>query len=495
MSIDTVHSWLLMADWTDPCVSILKCGTTMWRLRVDRSITGRRSPVFLGTRNNGPQSFQYGGRHRAIGTIWFTMWPVTWPTEANENTRVARGTLSAITVGSSNLCTGPKFRAAAPNIVADQNFSVVLDLFISPLERMTCPNHLSRRSRTRMARSHIPSLACSSSIDGSSDGLTPQIQRIIARSLRHSRWRAAEVMGQVSVPCNIELRTLELNRRPLRSKGTGLDVKAFSELTPGTSASSSGSSHAATTSTEHVTQVAETINRLEHTVTNLNLLERAAIDRAYTRHTTTTRAFIGQVLGKCFEARAFPIMNPQVAFGAPDGWPAYSRTTHSTWELAGVLQDIQPKPRSHELCFSHVYMKTLGFQSLLPRLDTFNTFLKRSIAMITRSSAKNSSQGTPTLKSLDKASSTMIKSSGLRTEPWCTPTPTSNSSLYSEPTLTRLRALLYIACTRRTIHSSTPTFLIAHHKTFRGTRSEISVWPVMREEWGEIFYVWATSWP
>ena len=68
--------------------------------------------------------FQYGGRHRAIGT----MWPVTLPTEANENTWVARGTLSAITVGSSNLCTGPKFRAAAPNIVADKNFSVVLDL-------------------------------------------------------------------------------------------------------------------------------------------------------------------------------------------------------------------------------------------------------------------------------------------------------------------------------------------------------------------------------
>ena len=93
--------------------------------------------------------------------------------------------------------------------------------------------------------------------------------------------------------------------------------KVFSELTPGTPASSSGSSHAATTSTEHVTQVAETINRLEHTVTNLNLLERAAIDRAYTRHTMTMRAFIGQVLGKCFEARTFLIMNPQVAFGAP----------------------------------------------------------------------------------------------------------------------------------------------------------------------------------
>ena len=47
-----------------------------------------------------------------------------------------------------------------------------LTLFFSPLERMTCPNHLSRRSRTRTARSHIPSLACRSSIDGSSDGLT-----------------------------------------------------------------------------------------------------------------------------------------------------------------------------------------------------------------------------------------------------------------------------------------------------------------------------------
>ena len=74
------------------------------------------------------KNFQYGGRHRAIGTMWLTMWPVTWPTEANENTRVARGTLSAITVGSSNLCTGPNFRAAASNIVVDQNFSVVLDL-------------------------------------------------------------------------------------------------------------------------------------------------------------------------------------------------------------------------------------------------------------------------------------------------------------------------------------------------------------------------------
>ena len=146
----------------------------------------------------------------------------------------------------------------------------------------------------------------------------------------------------------------------------------------GTPASSSGSSHTATTSTEHVTQVAEMINRFEHTVTNLNLLERVAVDRAYTRLTTAAKAFIGHVPGECFEARAFLVMDPQVAFGAPGRWPTYSRTAHSTSELAGILQDIQPEPRSHELCFSHVYMKTLRFQSLLPRLDTFNTFFKRS---------------------------------------------------------------------------------------------------------------------
>ena len=48
-----------------------------------------------------------------------------------------------------------------------------LTLFISPLKRLTCPNHLGRCSQTRTARSHIPSLACSSSIDGSSNRLDP----------------------------------------------------------------------------------------------------------------------------------------------------------------------------------------------------------------------------------------------------------------------------------------------------------------------------------
>ena len=45
--METVYSWLLMADRTDHCVSILKCGTNMWQFKVDRSINGRRSLVFF----------------------------------------------------------------------------------------------------------------------------------------------------------------------------------------------------------------------------------------------------------------------------------------------------------------------------------------------------------------------------------------------------------------------------------------------------------------
>ena len=66
-----------------------------------------------------------------------------------------------------------------------------------------------------------------------------------------------------------------------------------------------------------------------------------------------------------------------------------------------------------------------------------------SVSAITaRSSAYSSSQGTPVRNSCERASSTSIKSRGLRTEPWCTPSP--NSSLYCPFTLTLLK--LYQLC-------------------------------------------------
>ena len=92
-------------------------------------------------------------------------------------------------------------------------------------------------------------------------------------------------------------------------------------------------------------------------------------------------------------------------------------------------------------------------------------------ALIIRSFAYSSSHGQPVRNSQDRASNTMMKSSGLRTEPWWTPTPTPNSSLYPSPTLTLLLTSLYMDWTRRTSHSSIPSLRIAHQMTSRGTRS------------------------
>ena len=69
---------------------------------------------------------------------------------------------------------------------------------------------------------------------------------------------------------------------------------------------------------------------------------------------------------------------------------------------------------------------------------TFTSSSSMDSALIIRSSAYSSSHGQPVRNSLDRASSTMMKSSGLRTEPWWTPTPKPNSSLYPSPTLTLL---------------------------------------------------------
>ena len=99
------------------------------------------------------------------------------------------------------------------------------------------------------------------------------------------------------------------------------------------------------------------------------------------------------------------------------------------------------------------------------------THSSRESAMMTRSFAYRSSQGTPARNSRDKAYSTMMKIKGLSTDPYWTPTFTSNSLMKPLPTGTQLWALAYIPCTNRTIHSSTPSFLRAHQITFQGTRS------------------------
>ena len=105
------------------------------------------------------------------------------------------------------------------------------------------------------------------------------------------------------------------------------------------------------------------------------------------------------------------------------------------------------------------------------RVCTFTSSSSMDSALIIRLSAYSSSHGQPVWDSLDRASNTMMKSSGLRTEPWWTPTPTPNSSLYPSPTLTLLLTSLYMDWTRRTSHSSIPSLHIAYQMTSCGTRS------------------------
>ena len=80
----------------------------------------------------------------------------------------------------------------------------------------------------------------------------------------------------------------------------------------------------------------------------------------------------------------------------------------------------------------------------------------------TRSSAYSISYGRPSLTLCVTASITIMKSSGLITEPWCTPTFIPNHSLTDPPyDLILVLACLYMAITALTNHSSTLSFLMA----------------------------------
>ena len=91
----------------------------------------------------------------------------------------------------------------------------------------------------------------------------------------------------------------------------------------------------------------------------------------------------------------------------------------------------------------------------------------------TRSSAYSISHGRLSLTLCVTASITIMKSSGLSTEPWCTPTLTPNHSLTHHMILSwswhvhTWPSLLLLT----TLHSS-PNFLMAHSTTFLGTPSK-----------------------
>ena len=81
---------------------------------------------------------------------------------------------------------------------------------------------------------------------------------------------------------------------------------------------------------------------------------------------------------------------------------------------------------------------------------------------------QRSFHSTPVRNSCKSASSTRMKSSGLRTEPWHTLTPIPNSTLYGPLTCTQLWALEYMPWMTPTAHFLTPRLLKAHHSTLFG---------------------------
>src|SRR5206468_1477367 len=85
-------------------------------------------------------------------------------------------------------------------------------------------------------------------------------------------------------------------------------------------------------------------------------------------------------------------------------------------------------------------------------------------AINTRSSAYNNSHGSPHLNCIDSASNTIINNKELSTEPWCTPTFTSKSSLMLSLTLTAVFTSSYNDCITLTSHSSTFRFLRDHQR-------------------------------
>merc|ERR1711867_204570 len=93
-------------------------------------------------------------------------------------------------------------------------------------------------------------------------------------------------------------------------------------------------------------------------------------------------------------------------------------------------------------------------------------------AINTRSSAYSNSHGNPSAAFLVTACITVINRNGLSTDPWCTPTLTSNSSLKPCSTLTAVFASWYVVITALIIHSLTPSLRSAHSTTFLGTLSK-----------------------
>ena len=118
------------------------------------------------------------------------------------------------------------------------------------------------------------------------------------------------------------------------------------------------------------------------------------------------------------------LLYPQHSLLAQDGVSA-DTTADNTGVLARFLEDIIAFTRDQELGLLHVVMEPLLSMPTFHAVSLMIHFSWVSV-MSTGSSAERSSHGTPVPNSSESVSSTRLKSSGLRTEPWWSPAPTPN---------------------------------------------------------------------
>ena len=123
--------------------------------------------------------------------------------------------------------------------------------------------------------------------------------------------------------------------------------------------------------------------------------------------------------------RAFPRQPAQLKSGSErKGTGIHHRRLHFFLHLFDrrhrdsfqiFFQKVQTEDRDHDLCLPHVHVKNFPLNFCFPSLTGCSSM--DSTVSYHKSSAYSRTQGQPVQNSLDKAYSTIMKSSGLRTEP------------------------------------------------------------------------------
>ena len=123
-----------------------------------------------------------------------------------------------------------------------------------------------------------------------------------------------------------------------------------------------------------------------------------------------------RVLCQVLEPTAL-LVHPVLAAIAEDADADHSSGTDGTWKLAWTLQEVQACTTDHDLHLSCIYSQSFLLLCFFPSQEPPDTFLKR-FSDDNKVIHIEVLPSIPEWNSRDKASSTMMKSSGLSTKPW-----------------------------------------------------------------------------